>query len=212
MRLIRDNRRRKYASLRASISRKHCIFRHTNLTIPMSLSRSSLLCLVAVVAASFRFADDEFVNRLIASLNAYRLHLPTEKVYLQTDRDTYLPGETVWLSGSLFDGATHLADSVSAVLYVELIDTQSRRRTLYGQFRATAGHAPGQLALPDSLPGGTYRLRAYTGWMRNVSPDYFFTKELLVLNPKATATAGSSVTATNTPGAKKPANTRPDVE
>ncbi len=155
----------------------------------MSVFRFSLLCMVAVVVASFRFADDDFVNRLIAKVTAYRLHLPSEKVYLQTDRDTYLPGETNWLSGSLFDWATHLADSVSAVLYVELIDTKSRRRALYGQFRATAGHAPGQLTLPESLSAGTYRMRAYTGWMRNFLPDYFFTKDLLVLNPKATATA-----------------------
>lgn len=174
--------------------------------------RPILLCTLAVLATAFRFADDEFINRLIASLNAYRLHLPTEKVYLQTDRDTYLPGETVWLSGSLFDGATHLADSVSAVLYVELIDTQSRRRTLYGQFRATAGHAPGQLTLPDSLPGGTYRLRAYTGWMRNFPPDFFFTKELLVLNPKAMATAGSAAAVTAAPGGKTIASARPDIQ
>ncbi len=160
----------------------------------MTSFRPLLLCAVAMLMAAFQFADDDFINRLITKVNAYRLHLPTEKVYLQTDRDTYLPGETVWLSGSLFDGATHRTDSVSAVLYVELIDTKSRQRTLYGQFRATNGHAPGQFTLPESLPGGTYRLRAFTGWMRNFSPDYFFTKDLLVLNPKATATAGSSST------------------
>jgi TonB-dependent SusC/RagA subfamily outer membrane receptor len=179
----------------------------------MPTFRFLTLCAIATLVAAFRFADDDFVNRLIAKVNAYRLHLPSEKVYLQTDRDTYLPGETIWLSGSLFDGATHLSDSVSAVLYVELIDTKSRRRTLYGQFRATGGHAPGQLALPDSLPSGTYRLRAFTGWMRNFSPDYFFTKDLLVLNPKAASsssvTAPVASAATTTPTG---APSRPDVQ
>ncbi len=38
----------------------------------------------------------------------------------------------------------------------------------------------GDLALPDTLPAGNYRLRAYTNWMRNAGPAYYFYKVLTI--------------------------------
>lgn len=141
----------------------------------------------------FRLADDPFVARLLARLDAYMRAMPSEKVYVQTDRDQYLPGETVWLSGYLFDGVTHAVDSVSGVLYVELIDPVYRQRVLRAQLRTTGGRAPGQLTLPDSLKAGSYQLRAFTNYMRNAAPDYYFTKTLTVLPVNVPSSRSQSV-------------------
>ncbi len=133
----------------------------------------------------FRPFDDPFTARLLARFDAYIHQFPTEKVYLHTDRDQYLPGETIWISGYLADGISHAVDSVSGVLYVELIDPMVRRRVLRAQLRATGGRAPGQLTLPDSLKAGVYQLRAFTSYMRNFSPAYYFTKTITVLSADA---------------------------
>ncbi|GAB3948855.1 Plug domain-containing protein [Spirosoma harenae] len=154
-----------------------------------NLSRSAFLIslLTLVIITAFRFTDDGFGKRLIEQFRAYSHARPAEKVYLQTDRDAYLIGETIWLKGYLFNGINHESDTVSKVLYVDLVDPVVRRTRLHMQLRATGGYAPGQLFLPDSIQAGTYQLRSYTGFMRNEPEDYFFTKTITVLQSDGAA-------------------------
>ncbi|WP_077920210.1 TonB-dependent receptor plug domain-containing protein [Spirosoma sp. 209] len=152
---------------------------------------------------AFRYIDDDFVKRLIDQFERYSIERPVEKVYLHTDREAYLAGETIWIKGYLFGGNTHTADTISKVLYVDLVDVAAKQVRLRAQFRAVASYAPGQLALPDSLPAGSYQLRAYTNFMRNYPDAYFFTKTLAVLRTGGT---------TGTPTAANAATPRLDVQ
>ena len=149
------------------------------------MSRIHLLLIFFFVSGlsitAFRAIDDPFVNTLIEKLSSYNQQLPVEKVYVQTDRDNYVPGETIWLKGYLFEGIGHGIDSASRVLYVDLVDADKNRVVQQIKLKADKGQAPGQLALPDSLLTGTYLLQAYTGWMRNFPADYYFTKTLTIL-------------------------------
>ncbi|MFD2936824.1 TonB-dependent receptor plug domain-containing protein [Spirosoma flavum] len=151
---------------------------------------------------SFRSTDDEFIKRLLELFRVYNQQRPTEKVYIHTDRDAYLSGETIWLKGYIFNGTTHEADTLSRVLYVDLVDPLARRVRLRAQFRATNSYAPGQLLVADSLPSGTYQLRAYTNFMRNYPDAYFFTKTVTILH--------ADDVSTNTEIAKLAA--RPDIQ
>ena len=167
-----------------------------------------IISLFLVIGAGFLVAfhpsDDEFVRQLLDRFRAYNEQRPTEKVYLHTDRETYLTGETIWMKGYLFNGTNHVADTVSRVLYVDVVDPIARKIRLRMQLRATDGYAPGQLSLPDSMPAGTYQLRAYTNFMRNEPEGYFFTKTLTVLRPGGQAPTGSM--------AQTPAPRPPDVQ
>lgn len=164
------------------------------------------LCLVATTGCLFAFygTDDEFIRQLLARFQTYNEQRPTEKVYLHTDRDTYLTGETIWMKGYLFNGSSHVADTVSRVLYVDLVDPVARKVRLRVQLRATDSYAPGQLALPDSMPAGTYQLRGYTNFMRNEPETYFFAKTLTVLRPDGAVPASSA--------ARQSTPARPDVQ
>ncbi len=142
-----------------------------------------------VVCGAFRLTDDGFINRLVGQFRAYQARYPVEKVYVHTDRDAYLTGETIWMKGYLINGADHTTDTVSRVLYVDLLDPAARRIRLRAQLRAVGGYAPGQFSLPDSIPPGTYQLRAYTHYMRNYADAYFFTKTLMILKANASADA-----------------------
>ncbi|TAE25986.1 MAG: TonB-dependent receptor [Cytophagales bacterium] len=146
---------------------------------PYRFVGAALLLLLTLTAS--RFIDDSFVNTVVEKLSAYNQQLPREKVYVQTDRDLYVPGETIWLKGYLFEGIGHGIDSASRVLYIDLIDAQTSKPVAQVKLKAMQGQAPGQIALPDSLGTGTYLLQAYTGWMRNFGPDYYFTKTLTLL-------------------------------
>lgn len=160
---------------------------------------SSILALVALVAlAAFRFANnDDFVNEVLAKFQAYNLQRPVEKVYLHTDRDTYLTGETIWMKGYVFNGNTHTADTISKVLYVDLIDPTARRVRQRLQLRSSSSYAPGQLLLPDSLASGTYMVQAYTNYMRNFPETYYFRKTLTILKADGSTASTASKSASS---------------
>lgn len=97
-----------------------------------------LLVLVSTgLLSAYRTSDDEFIKQLLNRFDAYNEQRPTEKVYLHTDRETYLTGETIWIKGYLFNGSNHQADTVSRVLYVDLVDPVARWVRLRMQLRVT---------------------------------------------------------------------------
>ncbi|GAB2534487.1 TonB-dependent receptor plug domain-containing protein [Spirosoma aerophilum] len=138
--------------------------------------------LIVTFFISFRSDDDEFIKRLLEQFRNYSRQQPIEKVYIHTDRDTYLTGETVWLKGYIVNGNTQEADTISGVVYADLVDNNTKRVRLHTQLRATAGYAPGQFVLADSVPAGSYQLRAYTNFMRNYPEAYYFSKTLTILS------------------------------
>jgi hypothetical protein len=103
--------------------------------------------------------------------------LPQESVYLQFDKANYAIGDTVWFKGIITIGDNHQLSELSNVLYVELIDSQDsvvNRFVLYAEHGLTYGDFPVTTAL---LPG-EYGVRAYTKFMLNKSPDFFFNTTL----------------------------------
>ncbi len=107
--------------------------------------------------------------------------LPTEKVYLHLDKPHYALGSTVWFKAYMQTENFAQLDSMSKVLYVELIkpDNQLHQRLT---LKIKEGSTNGDFVLADTLSAGNYRLRAYTNYMRNF--DNFFEKDIAVLNPK----------------------------
>lgn len=129
---------------------------------------------------SFRWFDDGLAERIRQQLASYLATYQPEKAYLHTDRSTYLPGEEVWFKAYLVDASTHRPDSLSNVLYVELTRPDGRV-LLREKVKMTSGLGHGDLALPTTLSGGSYQLRAYTNWMRNSDPAFFFSKMIQVV-------------------------------
>ncbi|TPG62419.1 TonB-dependent receptor plug domain-containing protein [Hymenobacter nivis] len=132
---------------------------------------------------------DEVVRRLVQGVQLYYAAARPEKAYLHLDQDGYAAGETVWYGAYLVDGEQHRPDSLSQVLHVELVSAQ-RRVVLRQALHLAGGRAPGALALPDTLAPGTYQLRAYTDWMRNAGPDYFYQRRLHVWPAASPAAEG----------------------
>ncbi|TPG67002.1 MG2 domain-containing protein [Hymenobacter nivis] len=151
----------------------------------------------ALAAAAFQLpaADASFPHIVKSLAEFYGTSLP-EKAYLHLDRPFYAAGETVWFKAYLAEADSHRPDTLSKVLYVDLLSARGglvAKRTL----RLRGGLAPGDLALPDTLPAGTYQLRAYTSWMRNAGAAFFFARPLVV-----TTTAGAPAADAGAPGPK----------
>ena len=157
---------------------------------------------------------DNPVQVIAQKLNAYYSLTQPEKVYLSLDRPAYGTGETIWFSAFVVDALRHQRDTLSKVLHVDLLSPERRvvaRRTL----RVVNGLSAGDIELTDSLPAGTYLLRAYTSWMLNGNPNFVYQKRLQVwaASPDQTDQAGAPLTAASRAiGAARAAAPRPDVQ
>jgi TonB-dependent SusC/RagA subfamily outer membrane receptor len=119
------------------------------------------------------------------SIDAYRpvksLTFLLEKPYLHTDKAYYYPNETIWVKGYMNYYSRVLKDSLSRVLFVELIDANQKlvsRKT----FSIMNGFATGNILLDPEIPPGDYALRSYTRWMLNFDPGLIFVKPIKILN------------------------------
>ena len=92
--------------------------------------------------------------------------IPQEKVYVHMDNTCYFLGDTIWYKAYTRRTDKGIPSSVSRVLYAELYNQDGYlvERQLV---EMKNGEGCGCFALPDTLYGGYYELRAYTRWQLN---------------------------------------------
>ena len=141
----------------------------------------AFLAIAFSITTAFTFTQEgeSLTERIAATLEKYRLNNPQEKVYLHFDKPYYMAGETMWFKGYLFDATFHKVDSVSRVMYVDLID-ETNGKTIATRVLNCDGSTHGDIALPDSLDEGVYKIRAYTNYMRNYAEELFFHQDFKV--------------------------------
>jgi len=106
---------------------------------------------------------------------------PIEKVYLHTDKPYYSVGDTIWFKAYVTIDK-HQPTTLSRIVYVDIINS---RDSLIGAIKLPVanGIAWGDIPLTQaSFKQGSYHLVAYTNWMRNSDPAYFFNKTFSVGN------------------------------
>jgi hypothetical protein len=104
-----------------------------------------------------------------------------EKVYVHTDKSFYVAGETIWFKSYQVEAGSNKPLHLSKVVYVELLDRQNKP-VLQTKMGARDGKGDGSIDLPTSLASGVYILRAYTNWMQNFDPAFYFHKEITIVN------------------------------
>lgn len=122
------------------------------------------------------------LDTLLKKFAGYRESILTEKIYIHTDRDTYIIGEKIWFKAYVTDGAFHRPLNFSRVAYIEIIDSKNVA-VLQSKISVIDGFGDGSLILPLDLSSGTYTLRAYTNWMKNFSAEYFYRQKIVIINP-----------------------------
>jgi len=133
-------------------------------------------------SAYFAVAQTSTVlDQTLIKLQKQSTENPVEKVYLHLDKPYYGAGDTIWFKGYIVSGALHNLSALSSVLNIDLIDEHNTiKRTI--KLPVISGITYGDFPLPDTLREGSYRIRAYTNWMRNSGPEYFFDKTLAIIN------------------------------
>lgn len=124
---------------------------------------------------------DARLKQLFQHFEQYQQAYPREKVYLHLDKPYYVAGEDIWFKAYITVGSFNFLSAISNILYVELINTQDKV-VLSRRLPAVSGLSVGDFKLPDTLAEGSYRIRAYTNWMRNFDEALFFDRTLLIGN------------------------------
>lgn len=129
-------------------------------------------------------------------LRRYGQQALVEKLYGHLDRPVYAARETMWLKLYAVDGTWHRPLALSKVAYVEVLNAQ-HQPVLQAQLALRDATAQGALDLPATLPTGRYVVRAYTSWMKNFDPEFYFQAPVTIINtfvasgPPATPPAAS---------------------
>ena len=107
------------------------------------------------------------LSKVIDTINAITTRSAAEKLYLHTDKSSYMQNDTLWLKAYLLTTSYLNASQKSGILYVE-IASDSNKVVKRISLPVVAGLAYGQISLDDKeFSQGGYVLRGYTNWMRN---------------------------------------------
>lgn len=125
------------------------------------------------------------LSETIAKLNAQNDSISMEKLYIQTDKPTYLAGDTLWFKAYLLNASFLTYSTKSGVLYLEL-SNDSNRLIQRIMVPVSGGMAYGYIELDQDLVQGGYTLTGYTNWMRNFGETYLFRKHFYIGNDAGT--------------------------
>ena len=98
---------------------------------------------------------------MAANIRAFNAYYPQEDIYIHTDHDGYMPGETMWLSAVVQRSDSHRPTNLSRVMHLQLLDPRGKK-VMDRRYDLDEGYLDTGVALPKNLREGTYTLRAYT--------------------------------------------------
>ncbi|UOE49029.1 hypothetical protein MTO98_32030 [Mucilaginibacter sp. SMC90] len=103
---------------------------------------------------------------------------PAERIYVQFDKNSYTPGDTLWFKAYMVDAHRLTPSAKSGIMYLT-IATDSNVVVKQQRLPVENGLTWGNISLKE-LPAGTYILTAYTQWMQNFNRDCFFYKQFTI--------------------------------
>jgi len=140
--------------------------------------------IVFITAGLNAFAQRDSISlaTIVSKTDKLANEHPFEKVYLHFDKPYYAVGDTIWFKAYLTIGPKHQLSALSHIIYVDVI---SNKDSVVSSLKLPTINAVGfgDITLSKDLyKQGNYHIRAYTYWMRNFGPDFFFNKTISIGN------------------------------
>ncbi len=121
------------------------------------------------------------LDSVLFQFEKHRNHAYQEKIYAHLDQTLYLTGEVLWFKLYCVDGTLHHFRDFSKVAYLEILD-DAEQAVLQAKVKLDKGHGRGSLFLPATLTTGNYTFRAYTAWMKNFDPSFYYHQTISIVN------------------------------
>jgi hypothetical protein len=121
--------------------------------------------------------EDSMQQAMLKNMLTWYTTYPQEKVFLQTNKEQYAIGESIWMK--LWCTFQQKPSFLSRIVYVDIADANGVviDKKMFRLDSLSA--AKGQIDISTKWPTGTYTISAYTLWMRNF-PDYLFRKNIVI--------------------------------
>ncbi len=115
------------------------------------------------------------------SINLFGTNFPQEKIHIHFDKESYLPGETIWFKAYLFE--ENLPSERSTNFYAAIYDDKGKiiKQQLSPIFM---GSTDGHFIIPDTIKSTRIICRAYTSWMLNFDTTMLFSQAIKIINTK----------------------------
>ncbi len=120
-------------------------------------------------------------------VNYYKIGID-EKLYIQTDKQYYSSGESIWFKGYLLNAITHAPINHTNFIYVELINSEGVLVSRVKVQRDDDGFN-GYISMEPTITPGDYSLRGYTKWMTNKDDGFFYCKNIKIVSAITETTA-----------------------
>jgi hypothetical protein len=121
--------------------------------------------------------NQDFTNRINTALTDYLETFLPEKVFVQTDKDIYVPSEIIWFNALVMSRSGHKPVNLSPELTVSIYNASGVFIT-GDKYLIEEGVVNADIRLPDFLSSGRYYLVAYTPLQMNA--EDIFIKPLYV--------------------------------
>ncbi|GAO44888.1 TonB-dependent receptor plug domain-containing protein [Flavihumibacter petaseus] len=123
--------------------------------------------------------DPDPLAQLLAKVSAYHRNFPGEKVFVQFDRTWYSAGDTVFFKLYTVTAEKHEPTAISRIAYLDCYNSANEKiRSM--TLAVSDGIAYGSIPLDGKLITGPLRFVAYTAWMRNFNPVFFFDRTMRI--------------------------------
>lgn len=129
----------------------------------------------------------QYVIQNISELNPLR-EVPQELIYVNHTGPVLFTGEYLYYGLHCFNVQTRRTSRISSIAYVALID-QKGQTVFEHKLRLERGKSYGDYFVPTELETGTYKLVAYTQWMKNSGLKQLFQDDIAIINPYRTPLA-----------------------
>ncbi len=143
------------------------------------ISRCSAFLLCMCAGDSFSQSATHVIQQQFETYSAGNYQ---EKAFLHTDKTVYTTGEVVWFKAYITNAASNKLSALSKICYVEII-TADKKNLLQGKISIDSGKGDGSFQIPASIRTGNYLIRAYTNWMKNFDPQFYFEQAISIINP-----------------------------
>jgi len=120
--------------------------------------------------------ENQLINPLLNKVD----EIPTESIYMQTDKDIYETGEDIWFSATILKSQSLKQNTSNKIFYFNLLNED--KSLLYSEkFPIKKGGVNGHFYLSDTLNPGDYILTGYTAnSINNLSSHYKTYKHIKV--------------------------------
>jgi len=127
-------------------------------------------------------AQENVINGIAEQFDKYRTQALQEKLFVHTDKNFYVAGEIMWFKVYVMDGHFNKPLDLSKIAYVEIY-AADQKPVLQAKISLKDANGNGSFLLPFTINSGNYIIRAYTSWMKNFLPEFYFEKTITIVNP-----------------------------